>query len=233
MSMAYIAQPEQQQKLEWLAGGTLAMLLDGKATDGQLMIGRFDVSEGEVFLLIKGTALVWCDDQEYELAEGGIVYLPKKIPHGYRITSKKADLLMINTPAGIEGMFRETGRDKSTPRPADFQITPDSAISEQYGNIIIGPPRRPARFPLPRLSATPRRKGSSHDGATTPGPQRALARRPARHRRREPVRHDDDGCRGTAAVRVVAQRVLKSWLVPGVFLQGHWSSCWPVLLPLP
>ncbi len=48
MSMAYLAQPEQQQKkLEWLDGGTLAILLDGKATDGQLMVGRFDVSEGE------------------------------------------------------------------------------------------------------------------------------------------------------------------------------------------
>lgn len=153
MSIAYIAQPEQQQQLEWLGGGTLAMLLDGNATDGQLMIGRFDVAEGEappyhqhthedeVFLLIKGTALVWCDDQEYELAEGGVVFLPKGIPHGYRITSKTADLLMINTPAGIEGMFRETGRDKSTPRPPGFQVTPVPGIAEKYGNIIVGPPR--------------------------------------------------------------------------------------------
>jgi quercetin dioxygenase-like cupin family protein len=151
--MAYLAQPEQQQQLEWLDGGTLAMLLDGKATGGQLMIGRFDVAEGEappyhkhtredeVFLLIKGTALVWCDDEEYELAEGGIVFLPKGIPHGYRITSKKADLLMINTPAGIEGMFREAGRDKSTPRPDGFQITPDPGAAARYGNVIIGPPR--------------------------------------------------------------------------------------------
>jgi hypothetical protein len=46
MSMLYLAQPEQQQQLEWLDGGTLAMLLDGAATDGQLMMGRFDVSEG-------------------------------------------------------------------------------------------------------------------------------------------------------------------------------------------
>ena len=38
MSMAYLAQPEQQQQLEWLDVGTLAILLDGKATDGQLMI---------------------------------------------------------------------------------------------------------------------------------------------------------------------------------------------------
>jgi quercetin dioxygenase-like cupin family protein len=73
--MSYIAQPEQQQQLEWLDGGTLAMLLDSASTTSQLMVGRFDVSEGEappyhkhtredeVFLLIKGTALVWVDAQ--------------------------------------------------------------------------------------------------------------------------------------------------------------------------
>jgi quercetin dioxygenase-like cupin family protein len=153
MSMAYLAQPDQQQQLEWLDGGTLAILLDSAATNGQLMVGRFDVSEGEappfhkhtredeVFMLISGTALVWADDQETELKEGGIIFLPRDIPHAYRITSAKADMLMINTPGGIEGMFRETGRDKSTPRPADFRVTPNPAISQKYGNVIVGPPR--------------------------------------------------------------------------------------------
>ena len=64
-------------------------------------------------------SLVWVNDQQRELSEGGIVFLPKDIPHAYRITSKKGDLLMINTPAGIEGMFRATGRDKSTTRPLE------------------------------------------------------------------------------------------------------------------
>jgi quercetin dioxygenase-like cupin family protein len=155
MSMAYLAQPDQQQKLEWLDGGTLAMLLDGKATDGQLMVGRFDVNRGEappyhlhtredeVFMLIKGTALVWYDDQEMELEEGGIVFLPKNIPHAYRITSERADLLMINTPAGIEGMFRYSGRDRATPRPDDFEISPQRMAegAKEYGQVIIGPPR--------------------------------------------------------------------------------------------
>lgn len=143
MSMAYLAQPEQQQQLEWLDGGTLAILLDGKATNGQLMVGRFDVSEGEappyhkhtredeVFMLIKGTALLWLDDQEMELSEGGIVFLPKDIPHAYRITSKKADLLMINTPAGIEGMFRYAGRDKAAPARTVSKSRPSGWLRER------------------------------------------------------------------------------------------------------
>lgn len=155
MSMAYLAQPEQQQRLEWLDGGTLTMLLDGKATDGQLLVGRFDVSEGEappfhmhtredeVFMLIKGTALLWSGDEEMELSEGGIVYLPRNVPHAYRITSKKADLLMICTPAGIEGMFRHAGRDRAEPRPDGFEIAPEklAEAAELYGQVIVGPPR--------------------------------------------------------------------------------------------
>lgn len=155
MSMAYLAQPDQQQKLEWLDGGTLSILLDSAATDGQLMVGRFDVAKGEappfhlhtredeVFMLIKGTALVWVGEEEMELAEGGIVFLPKNIPHAYRITSTTADLLMINTPAGIEGMFRHAGRDRAEPRPDGFEISPArmAEAAEKFGNVIVGPPR--------------------------------------------------------------------------------------------
>ena len=153
MSMLYLAQADQHQQLEWLDGSTLSLLLDGKSTNGQLMMGRFDVREGEalpyhkhlredeMFMLIKGTALVWYDDQEYTLEEGGVVFLPRGVPHAYRITSRRADLLMINTPAGLEGMFRAVGRDKSTPRPPGFQVTPDPAVAEEYGTVVVGPPR--------------------------------------------------------------------------------------------
>lgn len=155
MSMTYLAQPDQQQTLEWLDGGTFSVLLDGAATDGQLTVGRFRVHKGEappfhmhtredeVFLLIKGTALVWSGDQEHELGEGGIVFLPKNVPHGYRITSDEADLLMITTPGGIEGMFRMAGRDVSTPRPDGFAISAEllAQAADAHGQIVLGPPR--------------------------------------------------------------------------------------------
>lgn len=156
MSSGFLAQPSDQQQLEWLDGGTLALLLDAEATDGRLMLGRFDVSEGEappfhkhtredeVFLLLSGTALVWVGEAPAaELDEGGVVYLPRDVPHGYRITSKKADLLMINTPAGIEGMFRHAGRDRAEPRPDGFTLSPDlmEEAAQMYGQVVLGPPR--------------------------------------------------------------------------------------------
>ncbi|WP_326809841.1 cupin domain-containing protein [Streptomyces scopuliridis] len=154
MSTAFLAQPEQQQTLEWLDGGTFSVLLDSQATEGQLTVGRFDVAKGEappfhmhtredeIFMLIKGEALLWLGEERMELSEGGIVYLPKNIPHGYRITSDTADLLVITTPGGIEGMFRQAGHDVTTPRPKDFAITPErlAESAEQYGQITLGPP---------------------------------------------------------------------------------------------
>jgi quercetin dioxygenase-like cupin family protein len=156
MSMAYLAQPAQQQKLEWIGGSTFSVLLDSAATDGQLAVGRFDVEKGEappfhmhtredeIFLLISGTALVWSGDADaVELEEGGIVYLPRNIPHGYRITSERADLLMIATPGGLEGMFRMAGRDRSTPRPQNFQLSRElmAKAADEYGQVVLGPPR--------------------------------------------------------------------------------------------
>jgi quercetin dioxygenase-like cupin family protein len=153
MSLAYVAQHAQQQRLEWLNDSTLAILLDGAATNGSLTVGRFDLSQGdgapyhvhsredEVFLMIRGTALMRCGDEESELSEGGIIYLPRDIPHGYRITSPAADMIMICTPAGIEGMFRHAGRDRATPRPDGFEIAAGrlAEAAELYGSTIIAP----------------------------------------------------------------------------------------------
>ena len=98
--------------------------------------------EDEIFMLIKGEALLWLGEEQMELSEGGIVFLPKNFPHGYRITSDAADLLMITTPGGIEGMFRHAGRDITTPVPRTSSSRPRLAeAAEHCGQIILAPPR--------------------------------------------------------------------------------------------
>ncbi|MCC8247122.1 cupin domain-containing protein [Saccharothrix luteola] len=156
MSMVHLAQPGEQQQLEWIGGSTFSVLLDSAATGGQLTVGRFAAEKGEappfhlhtredeIFMLISGTALVWSGDEDaVELEEGGIIYLPRNVPHGYRITSDHADLLMIATPGGLEGMFRMAGRDLSTPRPAGFELSPElmAKAADEFGQVVLGPPR--------------------------------------------------------------------------------------------
>jgi quercetin dioxygenase-like cupin family protein len=155
MSMAYLAQPDQQPTVEWLAGGTFAVLLDAAATKGQLGVGRFRVSQGEappyhqhlredeVFMLISGTALLWCDDEEMELSEGGIVFLPRNVSHSYRITSPTADLLMMCTPGGFEGMFLQAGKPITSPRQSHSEPERDAMVkaADDFGQVVVGPPR--------------------------------------------------------------------------------------------
>ena len=193
MSQLYLAQPADQQQLEWLDNGTLAMLLDGAATDGQLMMGRFAVARGEappyhehlhedeIFMLIKGTALVWYDEHQYELQEGGVVFLPRNVPHGYRVTSERADLLMINTPAGIEACSARragtnpspasrTSRCAPTPRPPNATATSSSARRAETG-VYKG---RRASNGRANCVRTPREKSTESGGRSLiPGrPQR-------------------------------------------------------------
>lgn len=155
MSIPYLAQREDHQRLEWIGGSVFSVLLDAEATGGQLTVGRFDVGKGEappfhvhnkedeVFLLLSGSALVWVGEEEHELREGGIVFLPRRIPHSYRITSDKADLLLIATPGGLEKMFRHAGRDLREPRPENFEISMRmlAEAAELAGNVVLGPPR--------------------------------------------------------------------------------------------
>lgn len=155
MSAAYLAQPDQQPTVEWLGGGTFAVLLDAAATNGQLGVGRFRVQQGEappyhkhlredeVFMLISGTALLWCDDEELELSEGGIVFLPRNVPHSYRITSPQADLLMMCTPGGFEGMFLQAGKriGAAGERPGAPDLEAMKQAADDFGQVIVGPPR--------------------------------------------------------------------------------------------
>ncbi|MEV0222295.1 cupin domain-containing protein [Streptomyces sp. NPDC050704] len=136
MSISNLAQREDQQQLEWIGGSVFSALLDAEAPP--LHVHN---NEDVVFLLLSGSALVWAGEEEYELREGGI--LPRRIPHGYRITSKKADLLFISTPGGLEKMFRHAGRDLREPRPEGFEISAQllAEAAELSGNVVLGPPR--------------------------------------------------------------------------------------------
>jgi hypothetical protein len=156
-----------EQQLEWLDGGTLAILLDGKATNGAVDDRTLRCQRewsaalpqahagGRGIHADQGTALVWCDDQEMELSVSGIVFLPKNIPHAYRIASKKADLLMINTPAGIEGMFRYAGRDRAALRPDGFEI-PAERLAEASGAIRKYHPRSAGLTPSTTRAEVPK-----------------------------------------------------------------------------
>jgi quercetin dioxygenase-like cupin family protein len=154
MSLAYVAQAAEHQQLEWLGGAPMSVLLDGAATGGQLAMMRSHLPAGsaapvhshaavdELFVILHGEGLFWYGDDRYEVGEGGVVFLPRGVPHTYLMTAD-TDLLTICTPAGAEGFFRGVGRDLAVPKPSGWAITPESlaAMAPQFGIEILGPPR--------------------------------------------------------------------------------------------
>ena len=92
----YISQADEHQWLAYLGGGELGVVLDGAITGGQLTVidahgHRGDASpvhvhtrDDEAFLLLDGRMTVWIGDQRWQLQPGGVVFLPRNIPHAVR-----------------------------------------------------------------------------------------------------------------------------------------------------
>ncbi len=56
-------------------------------------------TEDEIFYVAKGAVSFHCAGKEFELSEGGFVYLPKGIKHGYKILSDgEVRLIAITFP---------------------------------------------------------------------------------------------------------------------------------------
>lgn len=56
-------------------------------------------TEDELFYVLKGDLTFRCGDETFEVSEGGFVYLPQGIPHGYTIRSdEKVRLIVITFP---------------------------------------------------------------------------------------------------------------------------------------
>jgi quercetin dioxygenase-like cupin family protein len=101
--------------------------------------------EDETFFVLSGALHVQVGELAEDIPAGGSAFLPKDLPHSYRIASDTAKFLVVGTPGGFDGWFFETGR------PADARTTPPPASEEpdwpayvaaldRYGVQFIAPP---------------------------------------------------------------------------------------------
>jgi quercetin dioxygenase-like cupin family protein len=155
MSVPYLAQAAEQEQLQWLGGGVMRIMLDSEKTDGQLTMMRSATHGGsaapvhvhdiedEIVVLLQGSGIFWVGDQRWELSEGGVAFLPRKVPHTYLFTSPTVDMLAVITPPGTqEDFMRAAGWDLSRPKPDGWEITPATmaAAAAATGQTILGPP---------------------------------------------------------------------------------------------
>lgn len=101
--------------------------------------------EAEAFYLLEGEMTYQAGDEVVELGSGSFVYLPKAVPHRFRIRGNKpAVFLALGTPGGVEHLYREVGvpaTERILPPPptqADFDRWPKAA--PKYGLELLGAP---------------------------------------------------------------------------------------------
>ena len=104
--------------------------------------------EDESFWVLEGRVRFRCGEAEFVGEPGSFVFLPRDVPHTFRVEGDRpARMLTLLTPGGGEGFFVDGGRPPEGPGlppagPPDVALL--SRVSEQYGAEIVGPPLAPA-----------------------------------------------------------------------------------------
>jgi quercetin dioxygenase-like cupin family protein len=87
-------------------GGRFA-LLEGVVRGGEEIPAHKHTREDEAFYVLDGDVSGEVGGKPFRAAQGDFVFLPRKVPHTWRVESERARLLVFITPAGFEASFLE------------------------------------------------------------------------------------------------------------------------------
>lgn len=95
-------------------------------------------NEDEEFYVIDGEIRFFSGDQSWVLGPGGFAFLPREIPHGFRVEGNAtARLLLMTTLAGFEGFVAELSTPEPPTGPPDMAVLMETAA--RYSVDILGP----------------------------------------------------------------------------------------------
>jgi glyoxylate utilization-related uncharacterized protein len=112
--------------------------------------------EDEFFYMLSGEMRVYVDGEIFQLTAGECMYLPRRKPHAFVITSDEAHLIFTITPGGFfdaiskmnapaERMEVPTDGDTVTYATAD--LTNTMKVFEEYGIRLLTPDEIHAEMP--------------------------------------------------------------------------------------
>ncbi len=135
----------------WYLGNLVSFLVSGADTDGRIALiqtcetrGRepprhIHHHEDEIIYVLEGHLQFSVGETCFDAPRGTYVLLPRGIEHGFTLASEEAKLLLMLTPAGLEGYFKELSRPVG-----QLHALPDAeqlvTTAARYGVEITGPP---------------------------------------------------------------------------------------------
>jgi quercetin dioxygenase-like cupin family protein len=130
-SQATLVLPGAGEQLS-VIGDRQTIKLDGSHTNGAFALieqnnepgtsipEHFHTQEDEIFYVLEGEMEFTVSKEKIVAAAGTTVFLPKGIPHSFKVSEKGARALIMLQPAGTEKLFRELNQ--LPPGKPDFEV---------------------------------------------------------------------------------------------------------------
>jgi quercetin dioxygenase-like cupin family protein len=152
------SEPGEGERL-WFLGTLATIRVPGEAVGGRYALIELlfpqhaspplhTHAQDESYVVLEGRLTVVADGQRFELGPGGAAAVPMGVAHTFRVESETARVLVLSTPAGLEGFIRDGGVPASAPtlpppeapRPSPEEI---ARIFAAHGQVNLGPPLGP------------------------------------------------------------------------------------------
>jgi quercetin dioxygenase-like cupin family protein len=105
--------------------------------------------EAEAFYLLDGEMTYVAGEETHELSTGWFIYLPRGVPHAFRIRGDRpARVLALTVPGGLLHLYDEVGvpaaamraPGEGEGRPLAEEVGRWSEVGPRYGLEVLGPP---------------------------------------------------------------------------------------------
>jgi quercetin dioxygenase-like cupin family protein len=159
LTHTHTAEPyvSHQAEARWFNDSLWESLIPSKVTGGRLSVFLATMPEGfspprhihtredEVFLVLDGEVCFDVDGRLEIAGPGASVYMPRGVPHTFRIHSAIARVLGVISPGAFEQLFRNLSvpaDDATLPTPGSVPLDVSAVMAEQLrlGTQVVGPP---------------------------------------------------------------------------------------------
>jgi mannose-6-phosphate isomerase-like protein (cupin superfamily) len=109
-------------------GGAFSLFEENDPVDTPLHV---HAHEDELFYVLEGEHVFQVGDEEFRVSPGGCVFAPRGVPHAQRrVVPRNGRVLVMTSPAGLEGFFRELA---DADRTGELGPEAYARVSDRYG----------------------------------------------------------------------------------------------------